>query len=68
VSAYIITPQRTITIPGDNLKIGAGRFEGTWTIFPYGNQEDTKAIVHLGPDTVIFLGAEPPAVQEHKAG
>jgi hypothetical protein len=68
VSAYIVTPQRTITIPGDNLKVGAGKVEGSWIIFPMGDLENTKAVVHPGPDTVIFLGAEPPPIREHKAG
>jgi hypothetical protein len=65
MSAFVITPKHTITVEGNNLKLGAGAVAGSWIIFPAGNVNETKAVIHPGPDTVVVISDQPPPIQAH---
>jgi hypothetical protein len=60
MSVHIVTAHGIITIEG-TYKIAAGAQVGTWILFPPGDQSNTKAIIHTGPETVIVLGEGEPA-------
>jgi hypothetical protein len=68
MSVHIVTSHGVITIDG-TYKIAAGAQPGTWVLFPPGDQSNTKAIIHAGPETVIVIGGDepPPTFKLHSS-
>ena len=65
MSVYVIAPGQTVTIDGNNLKLGPATVPGSWHVFPAGNSQDTKAVIHPGPETVIVISDQAPTIEHH---